>query len=278
MRTILLSTFLSSLLLSAPIGGVAVLVKNSPITMQEITQEMKLSGTDATRSADTLIRKKLEQLEANEKKITVSSTEIQEELSRMAAQNNLSLDQFFEAMKTVRGLSNEELKKKVEESIKGQKLYNSIAFSKMAQPTPEEEAEYYQLHLNDFSIPESFEVTTYLSNSKEALETKITDPMRHIDLVSSKDEVIPYGKINPQLAQLLNKIEIGSFGPVLPHPEGGYMAFYMKEKNNVVTENLDSIRPQISNAIMNEKRNHVLNDYFTRLRLNAEVKILRLPQ
>lgn len=278
MRTIILSTLLSSLLAAGPIGGVAVLVKNSPITMQEITQEMKQSGTNATQSADTLIRKKLEQLEAAEKKITVSSAEIEEELSRMAAQNNLSMDQFLDAMKTVRGLSHEELKKKVEESLKGQKLYNSIAFSKMAQPTPEEEAEYYQLHLNDFSIPESFEVTTYSSTSKEALETKIADPMRNLDIVLSKDETIPYGKINPQLAQLLNKIEIGNFSQILPHPNGGFMAFYMKEKNNVVTENLDSVRPQISNAIMNEKRNHVLNDYFTRLRLNADIKVLRLPE
>jgi len=277
MRTIILSSLLTSILAAGPIGGVAVLVKNSPITMQEISQEMKQSGMDATRSADTLIRKKLEQLEASEKKITVSSAEVQEELNRMAAQNNLSMDQFLDAMKTVRGLSNDELKKKVEESLKGQKLYNSIAFAKMAQPTAEEEAEYYQLHLNDFSIPESFEVTTYTSNSKEALEAKMADPMRLVEAVTSKDEVIPYGNINPQLAQLLNKIEAGSFGPVLPHPNGGFMAFYMTEKKNVITENLDSVRPQISNAIMNDKRNQVLNDYFTRLRLNADIKIIRLP-
>lgn len=277
MRSITLSALLATFLWSAPIGGVAVLVKNSPITLYEVQQEMKQSGTSANQSADNLIRKKLEQLEASEKKIAVSSSEINEELARMATQNNLSKEQFLNAMQTVRGLSEKELRAKIEESIKGQKLYSAIAFSKMSQPTTEEENEYYQLHLDDFSRPESFEVTTYVSPSQEALAAKIADPMRHIESIGSKDESIPYGKINPQLAQILNKIPNGSFGPILPNGKNGFMSFYMRDKTNVVTENVDAVRPQIDTMITGEKRNQVLNDYFTRLRLSAEIKILRLP-
>lgn len=277
MRSITLSALLATFLWSAPIGGVAVLVKNSPITLYEVQQEMKQSGTSANQSADNLIRKKLEQLEATEKKITVSSGEINEELARMATQNNLSQEQFLNAMQTVRGLSEKELRAKIEENIKGQKLYSSIAFSKMSQPTAEEENEYYQLHLDDFSRPESFEVTTYVASSQEALAAKIADPMRHIESIESKDETIPFGKINPQLAQILNKIPNGSFGPILPNGKNGFMSFYMRDKVNIVTENVDAVRPQIDNMIMGDKRNQVLNDYFTRLRLSADIKVLRLP-
>ncbi len=277
MRSFTLSVALATCLWSAPIGGVAVLVKNSPITLYEIEQEMKQSGTNAKQSTDTLIRKKLEQLEAVEKKITVSSSEITEEINRMAAQNNLSVEQFLNAMQTVRGISEKDLKARVEESVKGQKLYSAIAFSKMAQPTAEEENEYYQLHLDDFSRPESFEVTVYQSNSKEALIAQISDPMRHIEGIVMKEENIPFGKINPQLAQILNKVSEGSFSPVLPNGQNGFMSFYMRDKVNVVTENIESVRPQISNAILGEKRNQVLNDYFTRLRLSADIKVLRLP-
>ncbi len=277
MRSLTLSALLATFLWSAPIGGVAVLVKNTPITLYEVQQEMKQSGLTANQSADNLIRKKLEQLEAVEKKITVSSTEINEELTRMAAQNNLSMEQFLNAMQSVRGLSEKDLKVKVEETIKGQKLYSAIAFSKIGQPTAEEENEYYQLHLDEFSRPESFDVTTYFSSSQEALMAKIADPMRNIETIQSKDETILYNKINPQLAQILNKTPNGNFSPVLPNGKNGFMSFYIRDKNNVVTENLESMRPQIANAIVGEKRNQVLNDYFTRLRLNAEIKIVRLP-
>lgn len=253
------------------------MVKNSPITLYEVQQEMKQSKTSAQESADTLIRKKLEQLEASEKKISVTSADIQEELERMAKQNNLTLEQFYDAMQTARGIGQTELKAKVEENLRGQKLYSSIAFSKMAQPTAEEEAEYYQLHLDEFSQPDRYDVVTYISPSSEALQVKINDPMRNVENVTSKDENIPSKAINPQLAQLLNKIEVGKFGPIIPNGKNGFMSFYMKDKPNLVTENLDSVRPQISNAIMGEKRNQVLNDYFTRLRLSADIKVVRLP-
>ena len=253
------------------------MVKNSPITLYEVQQEMKQSKTSAQQSADTLIRKKLEQLEASEKKISVSAAEIQEELERMAKQNNLSMEQFLDAMQTARGISQNELKEKVEENLRGQKLYNSIAFSKMAQPSAQEEAEYYQLHLDEFSQAESYEVIAYISASAEALQEKIADPMRNIESVTSKEENIPSKTINPQLAQMLNKIEVGKFGPIVPNGKNGFMSFYMKDKLNLITENLDSVRPQISNAIMGEKRNQVLNDYFTRLRLSADIQVVRLP-
>ena len=278
MRSLTLSALLATFLWSAPVGGVSVLVKNSPITLYEVEQEMKQSGTSAKQSADALIRKKLEQLEAQEKKIAVTPAEVQEELKRMAEQNNLSMEQFQNAMQTVRGIGEKELKEKVEENIRGQKLYSTIAFSKMAQPTPEEEAEYYQLHLDDFSRPESFEVTTYFSPSQETLAAQIADPMRHNEAIQMKEENIPYGKVHPQLAQILNKIPVGQFGPILPNGQNGFMSFYMRDKVNIVTDNLDSIRPEISNAIIAEKRNQVLNDYFTRLRLNADIKVLRLPE
>jgi len=277
MRSLILSSLLFTFALSAPIGGVAVLVKNSPITLYEVTQEMKLSGTDATKSADALIRKKLEQLEAQEKKIVVTASEINEEMQRMAKQNNLSIEQFLDAMKTARGIDESDLKAKIEESIRGQKLYNSIAMSKMAQPTPAEEADYYQLHLDEFSHPDSYDVTIYVANSAETLQAKLEDPMRDVPNISTKDEKIPAKNINPQLAQILNKIEVGKFGPILPNGKESFMSFYMKDKQNLVTENLDTVRPQIDNMIMGEKRNQVLNDYFTRLRLSAAIKVIRLP-
>lgn len=278
MRPLLFSTLLASFLWSAPIGGIAILVKNSPITLHEIEVEMKQSGLNATQSSDALIRKRLELLEASEKKISVSPVEIKEEMERMAKQNNLSMEQFLDAMKTVRGLSENDLKSKIEESIKGQKLYNAVAFSKMAQPTAEEEEEYYHLHIDEFSHADRYDVTAYFAPSQEALQAKIGDPMRYIDVVQSKDESFDHASINPQLSQILNKLQPGQFSPILPNGKNGFVSFYLKEKHNVTLEPLDAMRPNIANAIMGEKRNQVLNDYFTRLRLSADIKVLRLPQ
>ena len=177
MRSLLLASLLLTSLWSAPIGGVSVLVKDSPITLYEVQQEMKQSGTPAEQSIDTLIRKKLEQLEATEKKISVSSAEVQEEMERMAKQNNLSMEAFLSTMQTARGLSEATLKEKITENIKGQKLYSSIAFAKMGQPTPSEEAEYYKLHSDEFSLPDHYQVVTYVASSPDMLQAKMNDPL-----------------------------------------------------------------------------------------------------
>jgi predicted transcriptional regulator len=277
MRFITILFLLFTALLSQTIDGVAIMVKNSPITLYEIRQEMELSKATPAQSVDTLIRKKLEQLEAVEKKISVSPTEIQEELERMAKLNHFTVDQLFEAMKTSSGLDKEQAKEKIKENLLGQKLYSSIAFSKMGQPGALEEEEYYQLHLNEFSRPESYEVTTYSSSSREALESKIENPMLNVANIDTKEESLPSKSINPQLVGMLNKIDIGSFGPIFPNGKDKFMSFYMNNKANIIIENIDSVRSQIDNMIMSEKRNQVLNDYFTRLRLSADIQIIRLP-
>jgi hypothetical protein len=56
------------------------------------------------------------------------------------------------------------------------------------------------------------------------------------------------------------------------------MSFYIKEKGEVNAPDLDAIKPQISNAIMGQKRETILKDYFDRQRLNAEIKVIRLPR
>jgi hypothetical protein len=277
MRFVIISFLFFTSLFGQIIDGVAIMVKNSPITLYEIRQEMHLSKRDVNQSVDTLIRKKLEQLEAVEKKISVTPAEIEEELERMAKLNHMSVDQLLDAMKTSSGLDKEQAKEKIQENLLGQKLYSSIAFSKIQPATALEEEEYYGLHIDEFSHPEIYEVTVYLSSSREDLIAKIDNPMLNIKGIEAKEERLPSKFINPQLAAMLNKIDVGSFGPVFPNGKEMFMSFYMTNKINMITENLDTVRPAIDNMIMGDKRNQVLNDYFTRLRLSADIQIIRLP-
>lgn len=278
MRSLILASLLTTIVSATPIAGVAILVKNSPITMYEITQESLQTGESINKSADTLIRKKLESLEAKERKISVSSKEIDDELEAMASQNNLTLEQYKKAMKDIRGLDEQALKAHMQDNIRSQKLYSSIAFSKITEPTQQELKEYYQLHIDQFSKAKSFDVSVYQSPSQELLLEQIANPLKHIDNIEMIQDTIDASKINPELEYLLNTTPEQSFSRVIPHPQKGFITFFVKEKKDVTTESLESIKHHVKNAILNEKRNQVLNDYFTRLRLEADIKILRLPK
>ena len=56
------------------------------------------------------------------------------------------------------------------------------------------------------------------------------------------------------------------------------MSFYVKSIGAAKDEAIDAIRPQIINAIMGQKREQILGDYFARLRDNADINIIRMPE
>ncbi|MDX1295649.1 MAG: peptidylprolyl isomerase [Sulfurimonadaceae bacterium] len=271
-----LLSLLSISLYAEVIGGVAVLVENEPITIYEVSKAMRDSGKSADETVKVLVRQKLESIEAEKRGINVSSMDVTAEVRRIARQNNMTVIEFYEAVQKQQGKTESVLKEQIRTSLINQKLYNAIAFSQMEQPTAEEEEEYYRTHIDQFSKPESFTVLTYRSSVKDRLQAKVNNPMLYAPDVKSDREILNYDAIDPRLAQLLETTPNNTFTPVLPDREG-FVSFYIQEKNNAEAVPLDEVREEIKNRLMGEKRQQVLNDYFSRLQLTADVRIIRLP-
>ena len=278
MLKILLSALIAlNLYAENVVGGIAVLVENEPITLYEVSEAMREHSLGAEDTVKLLVRKKLEEVEASKREIKVSSQEVLDDLTNMARANNMSLMEFYEAIRKSQGLNEAALKEVVREKLTNQKLYNAIAFSQIEQPTPEEEEEYYQIHKEEYSIPQGFEVLVYKSASKERLQAKANNPMLYTPDVESAPLSLKTEQMDPRLVQLLMKTPLNSFSPVLPDNEG-FVAFYVQEKLAPQTPDFESIRPQISQQIIAQKRQQVLNDYFTRLQMTADIRVIRLPE
>ncbi|MBU1657573.1 peptidyl-prolyl cis-trans isomerase [bacterium] len=260
------------------VDGVAVVIKGDAITLYDVKKEMKIANIDASKATDILIRKKLEELEIKDKKIDVSSTEIYEDIKQTAERNNLSVSDFYEAVRNANGLSSSELKEKIKEKLLSQKLYSSIAYSHVLEPSEAEIKEYFELHKDDFSHPSSFTAIIYNAQESARLQEKIDNPMFYSPDIQTNEQVLPYERISPELASLLERTPLNSFTPIIPDGKGGYMSFYIKEISSAEKGGLESMRNQVSNMIMAEKREQVLGDYFARLRHNADIKIIRMPE
>jgi len=270
---------LISLTLAAnTINGIAILVKDEPITLYDIEQEMQKSQAPLNDTITLLIRQKLQELEIKERHLNISSQEVYAEIEQMADQNKLTVMQLYSAVLETQKMSEKEFKAAIKTKLLNKKLFNAIAFSHMDEPSAEEEEEYYRLHPEMFTHPESFSVRIYSSKSQQRLKEKIDNPMFHAPDVKNEQATLKYDVINPRLAELLMKTEVNSFSPVLPGPNKEYMSFYMEEKSAAVTQPLEVVRRQISNTIMGEKREQVLGDYFDRLRLNADIRMIRMPE
>jgi hypothetical protein len=272
----ILFVLLLSLSLNAQVyDGVAIVVKDKAITLFDIENEMKISHLDEEKAADILIRKQLEALEIEERKITVASGEVYDDIKKMASRNNMSISDFYDAVRESNGMSSTELKEKTKEKLLSQKLYSAIAYTSISEPTESEIEEYFELHKDSYKHPASFTVIIYDSKDKARLQEKVDNPMFYSPEILTNEQKLPYDRISPELASLLSRTPLNHFTPVIPNGKGGFMSFYIKEIESGKEGGIESVRNQLLNAIMAEKREQVLGDYFARLRHNADINVIR---
>ncbi|MBA3026594.1 MAG: peptidyl-prolyl cis-trans isomerase [Sulfurimonas sp.] len=277
MYKIFFTLIFASLLNAEIVDGVAVVVKEKAITLYDVKKEMALSKVDAKQASDILIRKALEETEIQERKLSVTSEEVYEDIKATAQRNNMSVADFYEAVRNANGLSSTELKEKVEQKLLSQKLYSAISYSAMNPPSDAEVEEYYELHQDEFTHPSSFDVIINSAKDQERLQEKIDNPMFYSPEITTNEQVIPYDRISPELASLLEKTKVNNFSPIVPDGKGGFMSFYVKSVTSAKEGGVESARNQISNKIMEDQREMVLSDYFVRLRQNSDINIIRLP-
>ncbi|MEA3522014.1 MAG: peptidyl-prolyl cis-trans isomerase, partial [Campylobacterota bacterium] len=64
----------------------------------------------------------------------------------------------------------------------------------------------------------------------------------------------------------------------VPSPDNRFMSFLIQGKSQQQIMPFEDVRGQINSSIMQERRQSVLNDYFMRLRMNADIEIIRLGE
>ena len=278
MYKILFFIFLALGLNAKTIDGVAILVQDEPITMQEITNAMTESHLDQAKTVDFLIRKKLEDQEIKSRKITVTDDEVIDEIKRMATQNNMSVSQFYDAVASSQNLTSEQVQKEMKERLLNQKLFQAIAYTHMDEPDEQEIKNYYELNKAKFNHPQSFKTIIYEAKKQNLLQQKIDNPMFYSPEIEHKEQTYEYSKISPQLAEILDKTSVNKFSEIIPNGKDGFVCFYIQEIEQNKDVKLEDIKAQIENMIMSDKREQVLKEYFDRARLNANIKTIRLPQ
>jgi len=131
------------------------------------------------------------------------------------------------------------------------------------------------MHKDTYKHPASFTVIIYDADDKNKLQTKVDNPMFYSPSIRTNEQVLPYSKITPELASLLERTSLNSFTNVIPNGKGGFMSFYIKEIESAKAGGLSSVRSQIVNSITSHKREQVLSDYFARLKHNADINVIR---
>ena len=275
LKILLFTAIMISFGFSKVIGGISVLVNGLPITTYEINQFAKENQVSLNDALSALIQQKIEEIEEAKAGIVATPDEIDNELNKMAQRNNVDLKTF--KRRVIRsGKSIDELKQKIANKIKKDKLYAKILQGKLEKPTEEDLKRFYNLHKKELTAPYKVDVIQFVSFDKEKLIQKIKTPAFPIDGVQSGETSLPIDNIPPQLANLILSTPEGRFTPIINIGGGKLVSFKVLKKYKRKV-NFNDVKQRLLTAYVNERQQAKLIEYFEKKKAEANIKIIRKP-
>ena len=255
-------------------NGIAAIIENEPITINELRKAAAQLKTDETTALNLLIRDRLETAQIKNLKIEASDYEVNQRLEKIANDSGMNVAGLRSAV-TSKGGDYAQFKDDVAKSIKQEKLYQSI-FSEAKINISENAARaYFEQNPRAFARFSDISVTRYVAPSADFLEVaRKSSPMNtnhsvHMDVLDLKSEQIP-----PQLREIFQQTADGTFTQIFQTPEGFEM-FYVSAKKGQVVPSFDEVKNEAMNAVYRLEQERVIGEYFNKLLAKANVKHLR---
>ncbi len=273
---ILLSIFLIVAVLEAKtmINGIAFFVNEEPITLYRLYKKINDEKVSRDDAMEILIKEKLHEISYKKHNIKVDDIEVENQAKEIADKNNMTL---FELRGDIinSGISWGEYIERLRSEMKKERLYNEIVSAKLRIADEDELKNYYDKNRAEFEIPSTIDTIKYFSNSKNALEETIKNPLLASQDVVREKEVIDIKSISKSLRDIFFRTRSGNFTPILPI-QNLFVSFYIVEKRGVELLGYEEIKDMIFAKVMSDRESELIDEHFNRLRATAKVKVLRL--
>ncbi len=255
------------------INGLALTVNDEPITVSDINEKIAQTKLKKNDAVGLLIDEILYNQELDKQGISVDIFEVNNYLEKLAASNGMDLYAFKSILRQKNKDFNEFEAQTKKELLK-RKLIDKIVRGNLTVATEEDLKIYYDNNQNMFTTASSIEVTQYASKNKRALKAISQNPMAVFQEVVKKDFTLAQDKLNPQLKFLLNDTKNGTFTPIFT-ADRNFIMFFVKNKSGVTTLTFEDVKNKIFTTLMNEREQKFLKEYFEKLKLTADIQVIR---
>lgn len=269
-KVIFILAFAFSIGYAAPVNWVVAKVNNEPITNYELTQMMKMMKTnDKNRALDALINQKLQISEIKKRDIAAAPYEIDQHLERLAASNNMSVEQFKD-MLNKQGISEAEFREETAKGIQQSKLLGGVFARADERVRPEQAKEFYEKNKMLFINFSAVNATRYAAETKQ----EIVDVTRGKfgPRVFSHKITIPRSQLNDETAYVFMNMKNGSFTPIMQSPQGFWEVLRVDSKSGMVAKSFEEVKDQITMMFVEQERAKAAESYFEKLRAEAVIE------
>jgi len=280
MRLFILITLFISIIQAEVVDAIAIDVNGEPITLLEIQAVEKKFNISKKMAIDMLIQNRLEKSAIESSNIDVTDEEIDAKIAQIASSKGMSLEQFKSAIAKA-GIDFNKYREEIALAIKKEKFFMRKIAPLIPKPTEEELKLYYQTHKREFgnSAPMSqISVIAYFSNSSSKLKEAINNPMRVIDGVVRKNQLISSSDVPPQIFKIIQETPEGSFTKPI-NTGRGFVAYFVKSKaiQNGNSSSFESLKREVEMKWLQEQKVKAMKDFIDKLRNSADIRIIRIP-
>lgn len=254
------------------INGISAIIDGEIITdydIQKLIDALKISPSQAL---NILIRQKLEDAQIKAMEINPSEIEINAQMSQIGARSGFKDWSEFEKALKNQGVNINDFRAQVKNNIALEKLYSNITNRPNANITQENARRFYQNNKSLFSRFINATITQYSSQNAQDLENlKAKKPN---NALSAKAQKISASSTDARLVELVANTKIGDFTPIIP--QGGfYVMFKINDKDGIYTPNFEDIEENVAQAMIAQEKEAMIEDYFNKLRVSANIQIIK---
>ncbi len=295
--------FTASTANAATINKIAAVVNGQMISYYDLQQaampEIKKQKLDVNKAAhkekiealqkktlDNIILEKLISSEAEKLKITVSDTEVEEEISRIMQQSRLSKEAFEKQLEK-EGLSIKFLRTRIYGTILHQKLMSMMVGRKVVVNQNEIQA-YYNEHKSELKSSTDLQLALLIypdsSNVRKHAEdiakdtSKFEQIAREISEGPNKENggflgPVPKSKLEPALANLIASLKDGEVTPVITLNNKLAQFKVVKAASDGGPMTFEEAKPIIEKILREPKLKERFEEYISQLRSKAMIDI-----
>ena len=204
--------------------------------------------------------------------INPSEIEINAQMSQIGAHSGFKDWSDFEQALKNQGVNINDFRAQVKNNIALEKLYSKITNRPNANITQENARRFYQNNKSLFSRFINATITQYSSQNAQDLENlKAKKPN---NALSAKAQKISATSTDARLVELVANTKIGDFTPIIP--QGGfYVMFKINDKDGIYTPNFEDIEENVAQAMIAQEKEAMIEDYFNKLRVSANIQIIK---
>jgi len=257
------------------LDAIAIDVEGEAITTLEIQAVQEKMNMSKQAAVEALIKDRLEKSALRKANIQIDPIEAEVKAKEIAQARGLTKSQMQNILSR-KGLTWDSYIQQLTTEMKKERFFNKHIISTITPPSDVELETYYNMHSDKFSVvPVQMSLVAYTAPTAESLKKSIANPMQPVQGVQKKNILADSNEMSPELRNLIDSTPAGSF--TKPVQTGkGFVAYFVKSKNSQGQSGFQALKQQITIMWMQEQRGQAGQDFFNKLKSNANIRVIRL--